>query len=101
MVSITSRLAVSVALLSLAVAPAAVRTADGPGATDWPSTNYDQTANRYSPLKQITAANVSSLERVWSVHLAPAGFVGRMREDEAIPIVIGNTMYLASPYGAV
>jgi glucose dehydrogenase len=24
-----------------------------------------------------------------------------MREDQAIPIVIGNTMYLASPYGAV
>ena len=24
-----------------------------------------------------------------------------MREDEAIPIVIGNTMYLGSPYGAV
>src|SRR5262249_33952408 len=23
------------------------------GATDWPSTNYDQTANRYSPLTQI------------------------------------------------
>ncbi len=27
-----------------------------PRATDWPSTNYDETANRYSPLDQITAA---------------------------------------------
>src|SRR5262249_15046772 len=34
-------------------------------------------------------------------HLKPADFVGRMREDEAVPIVIANTMYLASPYGAV
>ena len=56
----------------------AVSTADGaPGATDWPSTNYDQTANRYSPLTQITAKNVSTLQQVWSFHLKPAGFTGR------------------------
>ena len=30
--------------------------ANGPGSTDWPTTNFDQTANRYSPLDQITAA---------------------------------------------
>ena len=102
MARLTSRLAVGAALLSLAAATTAVGTADGKaGATDWPSTNYDQSANRYSPLTQITAKNVTTLEQVWSVHLKPAGFVGRMREDEAIPIVIGNTMYLASPYGAV
>src|SRR6476659_10028141 len=85
-----------------AVASTAVSTAGGaPGATDWPSVNYDQTANRYSPLTQITAKNVGTLQQAWSVHLKPAGFTGPMREDEAIPIVIGNTMYLASPYGAV
>src|SRR6185436_9166741 len=94
-----SRLAVGVAF---AAASAAVNTADGlPGSTDWPSTNYDQSANRYSPLTQITAKNVSTLQQVWSFHLKPDGFVGPMRHDEAIPIVIGNTMYLASPYGAV
>ena len=89
--------------LAFAAALAAVSTADGtPGATDWPSTNYDQTANRYSPLTQITAKNVSTLEQVWNFHLKPADYTGgRLREDEAIPIVIGNTMYLGSPYGAV
>ena len=61
-------------------------------ATDWPSTNYDQSANRYSPLDQITANNVATLQQVWSVHLKPAGYTGRLREDEAIPLVIGNTM---------
>jgi quinoprotein glucose dehydrogenase len=71
------------------------------GATDWPVTNYDQSANRYSPLTQITSRNVGTLQQVWSVHLKPAGFTGPMKEDEAIPIVIGNTMYLASPYGVV
>ena len=101
MAGCASRLAAGVALLALAATSTAVRTGAQAGATDWPSTNYAQTANRYSPLKQITAANVSSLERVWSIHLKPDGFVGRMREDQAIPIVIGNTMYLASPYGFV
>src|SRR4051794_1353257 len=95
-------MAVGVAVVSLAAASASVGIADGPrGATDWPSTNYDQTANRYSPLTQITAKNVAALEKVWSIHLKPADFVGPGREDEAVPIVIGNTMYLASPYGDV
>ncbi|HJZ74231.1 MAG TPA: PQQ-binding-like beta-propeller repeat protein [Vicinamibacterales bacterium] len=95
-------LGVGATVLSLAAGSTAVSTADGKtGATDWPSTNYDNSANRYSPLTQITAKNVSTLERVWSFHLKPADFVGRMREDEAVPIVIANTMYLASPYGAV
>ena len=59
-----SRLASGVALLSLAIS-SAVTSADGTsGATDWPSTNYDQSANRYSPLTQITAKNVSTLQQV-------------------------------------
>ena len=70
-------------------------------AGDWPSSNYDQSANRYSPLTQITTKNVGTLQQVWSFHLKPAGYTGRPREDEAIPIVIGNTMFLGSPYGAV
>src|SRR5438445_8208926 len=99
MPGLASRLGLGVAF---AAAFAAGSTADrAPGATDWPSTNYDQTANRYSPLTQITAKNVSTLQQVWSVHLKPDGFTGPMREDEGVPIVIGNTMYLGSPYGAV
>ena len=76
--------------------------AAGPNtATDWRATNYDDTANRYSPLTQITADNVTQLQQAWSFHLKPAGYTGRPREDEAIPLVVGNTMYLASPYGAI
>src|SRR6266851_4593354 len=99
MPGLASRLGLGVAF---AAAFAAGSTADGtPGATDWPSTNYDQSANRYSPLTQITAKNVTTLQQVWSFHLKPAGYTGRPREDEAIPLVIGNTMYLGSPYGAI
>ncbi len=81
---------------------ALVASAAGPNpATDWRSVNYDDTANRYSPLDQITPQNVATLQQAWSFHMKPAGFTGGLREDEAIPIVIGNTMYLSSPYGAV
>src|ERR1041385_4368734 len=100
MPSFTSRLILVLAGV-VAATSTAVRTAESPRPTDWPVTNYDQTANRYSPLKQITKENVATLQQAWSIHRKPAGFTGPMREDEAIPIVIGNTMYLASPYGAV
>src|SRR5437762_10885349 len=102
MTRLASRVAAGVACAALAATSSSVSSAGGAsGASDWPSTNYDQTANRYSPLTQITAKNVGTLQQVWSFHIKPAGFTGPMREDEAIPIVIGNTMYLGSPYGAV
>ena len=37
----------------------------------------------------------------WSIHLKPAGYSGRLLRGDAIPIVIGNTMYIGSPYGEV
>src|SRR4029078_3950427 len=43
----------------------------------------------------------TTLQQAWSFHLKPAGYTGRLREDEGIPLVIGNTMYLGSPYGAI
>ncbi len=95
-----SRLTLGVAIA--AAFAAAVGAQNGTsGAADWPSVNYDQSANRYSPLDEITPKNVSTLQRVWSFHLKPADFTERLREDEGIPLVIGNTMYLGSPYGAI
>src|SRR5579871_667870 len=71
------------------------------GAGDWTSSNFNESANRYSPLDQITPANVATLQPAWRFHLKPAGYSGPLKLDEAIPVVIGNTMYVASPYGAV
>src|SRR5438876_3076388 len=96
---LTAKLALGVAFATAFGALSIAQRTSGAG--DWPSTNYDQTANRYSPLTQITTKNVATLQRVWSFHLKPPDFTGPMREDEGIPIVIGNTMYAGSPYGAV
>src|SRR5258707_8093999 len=99
MATFTSRLAMGVAL---AAGLGAIAAAQRPSnVTDWPSSNYNESANRYSPLDQINAANVATLQPAWRFHLKPAGYTGALKVDEAIPVVIGNTMYLASPYGAV
>jgi quinoprotein glucose dehydrogenase len=81
-------------------APASAQDAQS-GATDWPSVNYAPNGNRFSPLTQITAENVGTLQRAWSFHLKPASYDGTLREAQAIPLVIGNTMYVSSPYGAI
>src|SRR5258706_3755142 len=99
MATFTSRLALGVAFAAVLSGTGGAQKPSSP--TDWPSSNYNESANRYSPLDQINAANVAALQPAWRFHLKPAVYTGALKEDEAIPVVIGNTMYLASPYGAV
>jgi quinoprotein glucose dehydrogenase len=98
MSKITKVLGFSVSFLALTLAAGA---AIGAARTDWPSVNHDNTSVRYSPLTQVTPANVKNLRQVWIFHLKPQDFTGPPRYDESIPIVIGNTMYLGSPYGEI
>jgi quinoprotein glucose dehydrogenase len=69
----------------LAAAPSAFQ----PG--DWPVVNKDDGATKYSPLAQITPANVAQLKPVWSYDTGePAvGFRGW----EITPIVVNGVMY--------
>src|SRR5258706_12569837 len=99
MATFTSRLAMGVAVAAGLGSIGAAQRPSSPN--DWPGSNYNQSANRYSPLDQINAANVATLQPAWRFHLKPAGYTGALKLDEAIPVVIGNTMYLASPYGAI
>jgi quinoprotein glucose dehydrogenase len=94
-----SRLSAGIVIAAAAGAVGVAQHTAGP--TGWSASNFDQSANRYSPLTQITPANVSTLQRAWSIHLKPTGYSGKLLVDEAIPIVIGDTMYVGSPYGAV
>jgi glucose dehydrogenase len=91
----------SAGIVIVAAAGAASVALNKSGPIGWSASNYDQSANRYSPLAQITPANVSTLQRAWSIHLKPDGYSGKLLIDEAIPLVIDNTMYIGSPYGAV
>jgi quinoprotein glucose dehydrogenase len=84
----------SVALVLLAT------TAFGAG-TDWTTSGHDLGGRRYSPLTQITKSNVANLQIAWTYHLTPAGYTGRPRLVESIPIVVGKHMYVASSYGEI
>jgi quinoprotein glucose dehydrogenase len=67
---------------------------------DWPSYGNDRGAMRYSPLTQITPANVKSLKVAWTYHMKPADAT-RVATSETTPLVVGNVMYLGSPYGRI
>ena len=98
MSKIKRRFGFSVSVLAITLAAGAAASAPR---TDWPSVNHDNSSVRYSPLAQVNAGNVKNLAQVWIYHLKPNDFTGRLRYDESIPIVIGNTMYHGSPYGEV
>jgi len=82
---------------------------------EWPTYGHDSGGMRFSPLTEITPANVDQLEVAWVYHMKPEGFVvpaGRGRgggrggntgfaTSEATPLVIDGLMYLSSPYGRV
>ena len=57
---------------------------------DWLTHNGNDSGNRYSPLKQITTANVSSLKVKWMFPLDSAGL-------EVTPLEADGTLYVTGP----
>src|SRR5579864_8327266 len=86
---------------SAAAALALTATAAFAAGTDWETSGHDLGGDRYSPLTQIDKNNVSQLQIAWTYHLKPPGYNGRPRLAESVPIVVGNHMYISSPYGAI
>jgi quinoprotein glucose dehydrogenase len=96
-------------LLALACAAAAHA-----GPKDWPAAGQDLGGQRFSRAAQITAQNVGQLRQAWVYHLqtgaldtSPASPPPNaapppgLRPSQSIPLVVGDTMYLGSPYGRV
>ena len=69
--------------------PASAAPADD-GQWTMPAKNYAST--RYSGLDEINTANVGKLKVAWTFS------TGVNRGHEAAPIVVGNTMYVVTPY---
>ena len=59
---------------------------------DWPTSAHDPQGTRYSPLDQVGTRNVGSLKLAFSFA------TGVDRGQEAAPLVIGDTMYLVTPF---
>jgi quinoprotein glucose dehydrogenase len=72
----------------------------------WPMVNLDPGATRFSPLAQITTANVRHLRVAWIYHMKPTPSAGSsldsaLRPSEDQPLVVGNTMFVVTPYSRV
>ncbi|MES9991333.1 MAG: lanthanide-dependent methanol dehydrogenase XoxF5 [Candidatus Thiodiazotropha sp.] len=59
---------------------------------DWVMPNGDYASTRYSKLDQINAKNVKDLKVAWTFS------TGVLRGHEGGPLVIGDTMYIHSPF---
>ncbi|MCW2370162.1 membrane-bound PQQ-dependent dehydrogenase, glucose/quinate/shikimate family [Sphingobium sp. B11D3D] len=66
--------------------------------TDWPAYGGSYAAQRYSPLGQITPANVGKLQRAWVFHTGdlPEDMADNKYGAETTPLKVGNTLYLCS-----
>src|SRR4051812_13189448 len=120
--AVSSTLAISIFGAALVYAQAKPAPSAGPTpdkyavSTEWPTYGHDAGGMRFSPLKEITPANVNTLDVAWTYHLKPDGFVaptapagrggGRgggtgLRGSEATPLIINGLMYIGSPYGRI
>ncbi|HEX7957475.1 MAG TPA: hypothetical protein VF508_11065, partial [Pyrinomonadaceae bacterium] len=72
--------------------PTGAQSAQEPEDGQWlmPAKNYAST--RFSGLDQINADNVKSLKVAWTFS------TGVNRGQEAAPLVVGDTMYVVTPY---
>src|SRR5262245_3941832 len=88
----------AVATLLASHSGSAQRTASASG--DWPMYRHDRAGTGFSPLAQITPANVSTLARAWTYGLqadppAPSGPGNQGGvNSQATPIVVGGVMYV-------
>jgi glucose dehydrogenase len=62
------------------------------GQRDWPTYGHDVGGARFSPLRQITPANVTRLMRAWTYETGEDA-----SSFQVTPLVVGNVMYLSTP----
>ncbi|HSM04109.1 MAG TPA: pyrroloquinoline quinone-dependent dehydrogenase [Longimicrobiales bacterium] len=95
-----------------ALALSALLAFSGLDAQEWPSYGGDPGGTKFSPLVQINRENVHRLELAWTWETAeepipgyktPARGQGAVRPGpfEATPLMIGDTLYLSTPYNSV
>ena len=64
---------------------------------DWPAYGRTMAGNRYSPLTEITTANVDALEVAWEFHTGEIGERGGPAAYQVTPLKIGDLLYLCTP----
>src|SRR4051812_45304965 len=92
-----------------------------PAASEWPTYGHDPGGMRFSPLTQLTPANVAQIQPAWVYHMKPpasaapadageappqgrggrGGGANGFASGETTPLVINGVMYVSTPYGRV
>ncbi|HYY95660.1 MAG TPA: methanol/ethanol family PQQ-dependent dehydrogenase [Pyrinomonadaceae bacterium] len=72
--------------------PTGATAASAPEDGQWPMPAKNYASTRFSGLDEINTGNVQNLKVAWTFS------VGVNRGQEAAPIVVGDTMYVATPY---
>ena len=90
----------SLALL-LSASTAALAATPATPANQWTSYGQNRGSTNFSPLKQITPANVSTLKRAWTFRYGGGtdddGDRGLDFRWEVTPLIIGGVMYVSTP----
>src|SRR5450631_813534 len=89
---ILGALAVSTSLCLSGIAAATDLETSMSNPSNWASQAGDYSNHRYSTLDQINAKNVSGLQVAWTMS------TGVLRGHEGSPLVVGNTMYIHTPF---
>jgi quinoprotein glucose dehydrogenase len=88
----------SLALALLAGSPVLAQTLP---ADQWPSYGQNSGSTNFSPLDQITPANVATLQRAWTFNYGGGtdeqGDRGLSFRWEVTPLIIGGVMYVSTP----
>jgi quinoprotein glucose dehydrogenase len=91
----------STACRGAAEAASQQRPADG----EWRAYGRDALGSRWSPLAEITRANVGTLQPAWTYHTGETApeFAGRRRQRslEVTPLVVDGRMFISTPLGRV
>ena len=90
-VLVSAAVLTSAACSNAASAPTDLEKAMG-SSSNWASQAGDYANHRYSDLNQINAGNVAKLQVAWSMS------TGVLRGHEGSPLVIGDTMYVHTPF---
>jgi quinoprotein glucose dehydrogenase len=83
--------------------------------TEWPTYGHDAGGQRFSPLAQVTPANVEALKPAWVYHMRPDNVVVEQRfpragpsqspprfaGSEATPLMVHGILYVTTPYHRV
>jgi glucose dehydrogenase len=76
---------------------------EGTAAGEWRHYGGDPGGTRFSPLRQITPANVARLERAWTYHIGEVERLPNISPDreppgfQATPLIVDGVLYLVTP----